>query len=214
MLLKGSCHCEAVHFSVESEHPYPFNLCYCSICRKTAGAGGFAINLGGRFLSLKVDGVGHIRVYQARVGDTGDGPGLSPLERRFCGECGSMLWCWDPRWPDLVHPFASAIDTDLPMPPERTHLMLGSKAAWVVPQVEPNDKTFPEYPDESIGSGTNALRWFADGGNPARWRGAPSSPRAGGHDADTPASDHDLTATLGSPFSALAGLPRSSPVRP
>ena len=50
MLLKGSCHCEAVHFSVESEHPYPFNLCYCSICRKTAGAGGFAINLGGRFL--------------------------------------------------------------------------------------------------------------------------------------------------------------------
>jgi hypothetical protein len=33
MLLKGSCHCGAVHFSVESEHPYPFNLCYCSICR-------------------------------------------------------------------------------------------------------------------------------------------------------------------------------------
>ena len=49
MLLEGSCHCGAVHFSVESEHPYPFNLCYCSICRKTAGGGGFAINLGGRF---------------------------------------------------------------------------------------------------------------------------------------------------------------------
>ena len=61
-----------------------------------------------------------------------------------------MLWCWDPRWPDLVHPFASAIDTELPVPPERTHLMLGSKAVWVVPQVEPNDKTFLEYPDELI----------------------------------------------------------------
>jgi hypothetical protein len=36
------------------------------------------------------------------------------------------------------------------VPPERTHLMLGSKAAWVVPQVGPNDKTFTEYPDESI----------------------------------------------------------------
>jgi hypothetical protein len=72
------------------------------------------------------------------------------LERRFCGECGSMLWCWDPRWPDLVHPFASAIDTDLPQPPERTHLMLGSKASWVVPQVRPKDQTFTEYPDESI----------------------------------------------------------------
>ena len=63
MLLEGSCHCGAVHFSVESEHPYPFNLCYCSICRKTAGAGGFAINLGGGFGSLKVDGEEHIRVY-------------------------------------------------------------------------------------------------------------------------------------------------------
>ena len=74
MLLEGSCHCGAVHFSVESEHPYPFNLCYCSICRKTAGAGGFAINLGGRFGSLKVDGEKHIRVYRARVADTDDGP--------------------------------------------------------------------------------------------------------------------------------------------
>jgi hypothetical protein len=58
MLLEGSCHCGAVHFSVESEHPYPFNLCYCSICRKTAGAGGFAINLGGQSASLKVQGKG------------------------------------------------------------------------------------------------------------------------------------------------------------
>jgi hypothetical protein len=42
----------------------------------------------------------------------------------------SALWLWDPTWPELVHPFASAIDTDLPVPPERTHLMLGSKASW------------------------------------------------------------------------------------
>ena len=42
MLLEGSCHCGAVHFRLRSRHPYPFNLCYCSICRKTAGGGGFA----------------------------------------------------------------------------------------------------------------------------------------------------------------------------
>jgi hypothetical protein len=51
MLLEGSCHCGAVHFSVESEHPYPFNLCYCSICRKTAGAG-----RGGRRTTWRRDG--------------------------------------------------------------------------------------------------------------------------------------------------------------
>ena len=149
MRLEGSCHCGAVRFALESEHPYPFNLCYCSICRKTAGGGGFAINLGGRFESLEVEGEEQIRLYRARVDGGGDDP-LSPLERRFCGVCGSALWCWDPRWPELVHPFASAIDTKLPVPPERTHLMLASKASWVVPATGPEDQTFPEYPEEAI----------------------------------------------------------------
>jgi hypothetical protein len=93
MLLEGSCHCGAVRFSVESEHPYPFNLCYCSICRKTAGAGGFAINLGGRFRSLKVDGEQHIRVYRARVEDAGDGTSLSPhLVNPLWSACRIRSW--------------------------------------------------------------------------------------------------------------------------
>jgi hypothetical protein len=46
MLLEGSCHCGAIRFQVESETPYPYQACYCSICRKTAGGGGYAINLG------------------------------------------------------------------------------------------------------------------------------------------------------------------------
>jgi hypothetical protein len=43
--LNGSCHCKAVRFSLESETPYPYMHCYCSICRKTAGGGGFAVNI-------------------------------------------------------------------------------------------------------------------------------------------------------------------------
>ncbi len=46
VLLKGSCRCGAVAFEVESHTPVPFMLCYCSICRKQQGGGGFAINLG------------------------------------------------------------------------------------------------------------------------------------------------------------------------
>ena len=145
MQLKGSCHCGAVQFQLESSHPYPFNLCYCSICRKTGGGGGYAINLGGDADFLTVEGEEHISVYQATI----DGV-LSPAERRFCKHCGSALWVWDSRWPDLVHPFASAIDSELPKPPERTHLMLASKAAWIVVQADPQDKHFDEYPDESI----------------------------------------------------------------
>lgn len=26
-----------------------------------------------------------------------------------------MLWLWDQHWPELIHPFSSAIDTELPI---------------------------------------------------------------------------------------------------
>lgn len=145
MRLHGSCHCQAVTFELESPHPYPYQRCYCSICRKTAGGGGYAINLGGQFDSLRVEGKENISVYHAEI----DGE-ASPGERHFCSRCGSALWVYDPRWPELVHPFASAIDTSLPTPPERVHLMLGSKADWVEPDTKPQDKCFEHYPQESL----------------------------------------------------------------
>jgi len=74
----------------------------------------------------------------------------SPGERRFCCVCGSALWVWDPRWPQLVHPFASSIDTDLPVPPDHTHMMLSSKPAWVTFAPGADDKSFDAYPDESL----------------------------------------------------------------
>ena len=151
MRLEGSCHCGAVRFHVDSPHPYPFNLCYCSVCRKTAGGGGYAINLAGAADTLKVTGRPHVRVYRARIRNPEDETAqLSPAQRHFCGVCGSALWLWDPRWPELVYPFASAIDTPLPIPPERTHLMLDFKAPWVEPCIGPRDKLFARYPDESI----------------------------------------------------------------
>jgi len=151
MLLKGSCHCNAVSFTVESNHPYPFNYCYCSICRKTAGGGGYAINLGAIYQSLEMIGAQHIKIYFAKIKNKKMNKiETSPAERNFCGLCGSALWLYDPRWPDLVHPFASAIDTELPVAPERTHLMLASKASWVVIECQQNDKKFDEFPTESI----------------------------------------------------------------
>lgn len=145
MELEGSCHCGGVRFRLRSRHPVPFNLCYCSICRKTGGGGGYAINLGGDHASLELEGRENLSVYRAVI----DGA-ESPAERHFCARCGSALWVWDPRWPELVHPFASAIDTALPAAPERTHLMLASKAAWVPVEPGPDDRCFDGYPEESI----------------------------------------------------------------
>ena len=148
MQLNGSCHCGAVKFSLRSLHPYPFSICYCSICRKTAGGGGYAINLGGEFESLQVEGKQSLSVYQAKLSP--DDTETSPAERSFCCKCGSALWVWDPRWPELIHPFASAIDSELPIPSERTHLLLDSKASWVSIHRGPDDQYFDGYPEESL----------------------------------------------------------------
>lgn len=145
MRLEGSCHCGAVKFQLQSLHPYPFNRCYCSICRKTAGGGGFAINLGGDFDSLEVQGAEHIGTYRATI----DGE-ISSAQRQFCSRCASALWLYDERWPELVHPFASAIDTQLPEPPQTTHMMLDYKAGWVSLDAKEQDRCFAQYPNESL----------------------------------------------------------------
>lgn len=151
MLLEGSCACGAVTFSVRSRTPYPFNLCYCTLCRKTAGSGGFGINIGAEYHTLAVRGAEHVRIFRARIGATQDAAARpSPGRRHFCGCCGAALWVWDPRWPALVHPFASAIDTPLPAPPERVHLMLDFKASWVEPRAGRRDRRYPRLPEESI----------------------------------------------------------------
>jgi hypothetical protein len=152
MLLEGSCHCRKVRFRVESPEPYPFMYCYCSICRKTAGGGGYAINLGALYDTLEVEGAENLRVYNAKLYDRG-GEGEAPTsaaERNFCALCGSFLWVYDPSWPELVHPFASAVDTPLPRPPEHDHIMLDYAAPWCEVPEGPNEHHFPGYPDESL----------------------------------------------------------------
>jgi hypothetical protein len=146
MQLEGSCHCQAVRFKVESHEPVPFMRCYCAICRKTAGSGGFAINLGADHSTLRVEGRQHVSVYRAKLEDGSTSTG----QRHFCKRCGTALWLWDPTWPDLVHPHAGAVDTALPRPPHLTHMMLGSKPQWVEAHVRAADASFDEYPQESL----------------------------------------------------------------
>jgi hypothetical protein len=140
-----------VKFELRTKHPYPYQRCYCSICRKTQGGGGYAINLAGLSKTLKVTGKKFISVYKALVKNPEDKKAeRSTGERSFCKVCGSALWLYDPSWPELIHPFASVIDTPLPKAPETTHLMLDFKPDWVVLQKGKKDKTFKRYPAESI----------------------------------------------------------------
>lgn len=139
MLLKGSCHCGAVRFSVDSATPYPYMHCYCSICRKTAGGGGSAVNIMGLAASFKAKG--RTRIYHATRGGG---------ERHFCPQCGSALWVWDRRWAEWIYPFASAVDTPLPAPKERQHILLDSRAAWVAVPKGKGERRFRKYPRQAI----------------------------------------------------------------
>jgi len=150
MQLVGSCHCRAVRFSVDAHSPVPFMHCHCSICRKTAGSGGYAINLGADAATLKVRGRKHLGVYHALIREPGQRTTRSPAARHFCVKCGSPLWLWDPRWPELVHPHASAIDTPLPKAPEVVEAALDFAASWVDVPRGPGHVLCRQWPGESL----------------------------------------------------------------
>ena len=150
MQLKGSCHCRAVRFTLESESPVPFMHCHCSICRKTAGSGGFAINLGGDATSMKVTGSKNITRFHALIRETGRRTKRSTAWRHFCKKCGSALWLWDPRWPELIHPHASASDTPLPKPPEVVEAALAYAPGWVDAPSGKGHVQCARWPGESL----------------------------------------------------------------
>ncbi len=125
--------------------------CYCSICRKTAGGGGYAINLGADASTLEVEGEEHTSVYRARIDDEID---PSPAEWHSCGVCASALWVFNSRWPELVHLFASAVNTHLPKPPEKVRMMLNYAASWVESPSEKTSATSPSSRTSSSPTGT------------------------------------------------------------
>ncbi len=150
MRLEGSCHCRAVQFSVKAHSPVPFMHCHCSICRKTAGSGGYGINLGADAATLTVSGQEHVTIYRAVMREPGQRATRSKAGRHFCRLCGSALWLWDPRWPELVHPHASAIDTPLPKPPEVVEIGLAWAPDWVAVPERPGHVQFRHMPNMSL----------------------------------------------------------------
>jgi hypothetical protein len=101
---------------------------------------------------LEVEGEENLYVYNARLYDRGELHEVptSEAERNFCRLCGSFLWLYDPRWPDLVHPFASAVDTPLLKPPEHVRLMLNYAPTWCEIPTGEGESHFPEYPEELL----------------------------------------------------------------
>jgi hypothetical protein len=115
MQLEGSCHCGAVSFSLTSAHPYPYQRCYCSICRKTQGGGGLCDQY--RLVMPAASKCARPQEHQRFTMRLLKGEGEQRAHRSSCraafllAVCGSGLWLFSPEWPELIHPFASAVDT-------------------------------------------------------------------------------------------------------
>ncbi|KAJ2858491.1 hypothetical protein J3B02_000241 [Coemansia erecta] len=154
--LKGSCHCGQVEFEFDSETPVPFMRCFCSICRKTSGGGGYTANIMGLSKTLVITkGSDKIKSYRAIKDKT------KPLEeqqqcqdRFFCPQCASYLWAYSDEWKQWIYPYASAIDTPMKPPPATASIMLESAAEWADPRKLPRraelNQMFDEYPDFSL----------------------------------------------------------------
>lgn len=136
----GSCRCSSVKSSCKSHTPVPYQRCYCSICRKTAGRGGYAISIGATSKTLRIVGEGSIGVFRVELKDDAGNCELSTAERRFCTICGSALWLISPEWSDLIHPFASIV----------VHMTLRCATPWATPLIQNGDAAFDLYPDFSL----------------------------------------------------------------
>ncbi|KAG6369737.1 Mss4-like protein [Boletus reticuloceps] len=150
VLLKGSCHCGAVRFTVESHTPVPYQLCVCSICRKVGGVGG-SINLAAAADTLDItQGKDHIRVYHAVLDRDTPKEKIAPSERNFCVLCSSMLWLYEDTWPELLHPFASAIDSPPLEPPQDMVVVVTNSKPDYVRLPEGPKHVYRRYGQDSI----------------------------------------------------------------
>jgi hypothetical protein len=140
MQLSGSCFCGAISFRIETRTPYPYRRCYCARCRKTAGGTGAAANVLAQASTLHVDGTELLTEYAAP----------DATRTRFCSRCGSALYLTLDAAPDFVYPFASAIDTPLPEPPERVHVFTAEAPDWARPLATPHDLSVERNTNESI----------------------------------------------------------------
>jgi hypothetical protein len=140
MRLEGSCDCGNIRFLVSSATPYPYRICYCRRCRKTAGSVGAAMNILADAGSLRVEGGPPSRYEHA----------VEPVITSFCPRCGSALFLEIAGWPQWVYPFAAAVDTELPPPPHLVHVRTGERLGWVPPIGLPDDPSFETNTDESM----------------------------------------------------------------
>jgi hypothetical protein len=117
-VIRGSCLCGAVRYEIAGT-PVRLTHCHCGQCRKGHGAA-FATYARIAAGDLRwVAGEGQVRRYRSSP----------PVERSFCGICGSNLTFVSDEMPGVAWVAAGGFDDDPGVRPSR-HIYVDSKAPW------------------------------------------------------------------------------------
>lgn len=136
-MLRGSCACGEVRYEVDGAVEEAHH-CHCGVCRKSHGAA-FATYARVRAKLLRIEaGAEHLTIHRS----------TPPVERTFCGRCGSSLFFAHDAAPRLVWIAAGTLDGDTRavIAPD-AHVFVGSKAPWwdIADGLAQNERQRPEY---------------------------------------------------------------------
>lgn len=117
MLHCGSCLCSRIRFELDAD-PGEFGYCHCRACQKASGSA-YAAN-------APIDRQ-HVRfVASETLREFESSPGKI---RSFCANCGSPIYAYLTRSPELLRIRLGTLDTHFAMQP-RAHTWVSEKAAW------------------------------------------------------------------------------------
>lgn len=112
----GGCQCGAVRYTISGEAEHQ-SLCYCTDCRKSAGAPVVGWML---FARDQIEIIGSPARYQSSDG----------VERQFCGQCGSSLFYFSETvFPGQVDVTIASLDDPAAFPPQ-ARIQLADAPAW------------------------------------------------------------------------------------
>ncbi len=117
-MIRGSCLCGGVRYEIASALE-ELHHCHCSQCRKGHGAA-FSTYGQAPADALRITS-GEAQIHRFRSSP--------PVERSFCGACGSSLFFRFDALPHAVWIAAGTFDDDPGMRPG-AHIFVGSKAPW------------------------------------------------------------------------------------
>lgn len=132
--LSGRCNCGAVRYILTAA-PLAVAACHCSNCRRQSGAA-FSVNLIARADAMEIEGA--LSAYLDADTESGQ-----PVERQFCGACGSPIRSVPQASPKIVAVKAGTLDQPEAFAPGM-HIWTSSALPWV--QIPPDLPRFEKGP--------------------------------------------------------------------